>query len=85
MKASYKSGSNDTNLSQEVDAVLFAAIAGDLGEVLLSQASENPVIANQGYWNDTLMPRAFYLKSSQWDLTEAEILAGIDGNYCSIR
>ncbi|XP_048517274.1 uncharacterized protein LOC109540977 isoform X2 [Dendroctonus ponderosae] len=77
-KAYYQSGSNETNSTQEVDAVLFAAIAGDLGEVLLSQASENPIIGNQGYWHDTLMPRAFYLKSQQWDLTEAEILAGID-------
>ncbi|XP_030756010.1 uncharacterized protein LOC115882230 [Sitophilus oryzae] len=70
------SDANDVN--HEVDNVLFATIVGDLGEVVLSQATENPIIGNQGYWNDTLLPRAFYLRSRQWDLTQAEILAGID-------
>ncbi|KAL1492995.1 hypothetical protein ABEB36_011142 [Hypothenemus hampei] len=64
--------------STDVDSILFATITGDLGEVLVNQPYEHPNIANQGYWNDTFLPRTFYLGSQEWDLTEAEIIGGID-------
>lgn len=63
-----------------MDSVLFGTLIGDLADVLLSQASSNPVIGNPGYWNDSMLPRTFYLDSQDWDLTEAEVLGGIDGN-----
>lgn len=63
-----------------MDTILFGTLIGDLGDVLLSQASSNPVICNTGYWNDSMLPRTFYLDFPHWDLTEAEILGGIDGN-----
>ncbi|XP_060537159.1 uncharacterized protein LOC132708683 isoform X2 [Cylas formicarius] len=62
-----------------VDNVLFTTMAGDLGEVVLNQAAKNFLIDAEGFWNDTLLPRAFYLKSTNEDLTRAEILGGIDG------
>ncbi|XP_066158831.1 uncharacterized protein [Euwallacea fornicatus] len=79
LSLSYEVPLDSNNGSQNIDSILFVAITGDLGEVVLSQVTETPAIGNQGYWNDTLLPRAFYLKSQQWDLTEAEVLGGIDG------
>lgn len=74
-----RSYSSANTRSKHVDSVLFGTLIGDLADVLLSQASSNPVIGNTGYWNDSMLPRTFYLDSQDWDLTEAEVLGGIDG------
>ncbi|XP_076261704.1 uncharacterized protein LOC143197278 isoform X1 [Rhynchophorus ferrugineus] len=70
---------NRTSINHDVDNVLFATIVGDIAEVVLSQVTDQPVIGNRDYLNDTLIPRVFYLKTRQWDMMESEILAGIDG------
>ncbi|XP_017779198.1 PREDICTED: uncharacterized protein LOC108564608, partial [Nicrophorus vespilloides] len=63
--------------NQIIDNVLFSTIVGDLAEVLIRQGVD-PVIGVVGNWNDTLLPRLHYLEVDAWDMSGAELLAGID-------
>lgn len=59
--------------------VWIATVAGDLGEVVMYQASESPVVGNEAYWNDTIFPRLYMSAGGAQELTDAELLGGIDG------
>lgn len=67
---------------------------GDIAEVVVNQgprvgaAPQSMVIGSNNRWNDTLLPRDHYLFPQNltvpdWQLTDAEILAGIDGRKTS--
>lgn len=66
-----------------LDNTLVAGLVGDLAEVCIRQGPSygaNVSIGLSGYWNDTYFPRAYYLnKHDLWEMTDSEILAGIDG------
>lgn len=63
---------------------------GDLAEVIVNQGprvgavAQNISIGTNSRWNDTLLPRHHYIfppdgSIIDWHLTDAEMLAGIDG------
>ncbi|XP_050666240.1 uncharacterized protein LOC126966310 [Leptidea sinapis] len=66
-----------------------ATLAGDLAEVVVNQgprvgaAVQHLTIGTNNRWNDTLLPRHYYLfqhnNITDWHMTDAEILTGIDG------
>lgn len=77
-------------LSCNFNLILY--ISGDLAEVVVNQgprvgpASHAIVVGSSNRWNDTLLPRDFYLlpknaSNVDWHFTDAEILAGVDGMY----
>lgn len=77
--------SNSTNQRWElyntlVSNIWVSTVAGDLGESIVNQAVENAEIGNVGYWNDTSYPRMYLVTGKNFDLTEAELLGGVDGN-----
>lgn len=74
----------DYYLSDSTEKVLISnvwvsTVAGDLGEVVLNQAFVQPLMGNEGAWNDTLYPRLHFLNAEQWDMSRAELLGGFDG------
>lgn len=75
--------------SKLVENVLASGLAGDLAEVCVYQGPYNginPLISTEANWNDTIYPRVRYFTddhAGRWELTEAEILGGIDGLFIS--
>ncbi|XP_067008382.2 uncharacterized protein [Anabrus simplex] len=67
--------------SEAVTNTWAATLSGDLSEVAVYQGPYLTFeLGLNGYWNDTTVPRAFYLKESgPWDMTAAEINGGLDG------
>lgn len=63
----------------ELSNVWISTVAGDLGEVVVYQASDTPIVGNEGYWNDTTFPRLYMSADGAQELTDAELLGGIDG------
>ncbi|CAH0561910.1 unnamed protein product [Brassicogethes aeneus] len=61
-----------------------STIAGDLAMVILSQMSLNLEIGDEGFWNDTALPRRYYLNSVA-NLTEGDILGGIDATIIALN
>ncbi|KAL0851229.1 hypothetical protein ABMA28_007073 [Loxostege sticticalis] len=74
----------------DISNIWVATLAGDLAEVVVNQgprvgpAPHAIVVGSSNRWNDTLLPRDFYLlpknaSNVDWHFTDAEILAGVDG------
>ncbi|XP_052757792.1 uncharacterized protein LOC113518327 isoform X2 [Galleria mellonella] len=82
---------NEQEETPEVDIsnLWVATLAGDLAEVVVNQgprygpSPQNLVVGTNNRWNDTLLPRDHYLLPQNitvdWQITDAEILGGIDG------
>ncbi|KAF5281457.1 hypothetical protein FQA39_LY17775 [Lamprigera yunnana] len=70
---------NNFEYTGSINNVRIATIAGDLGELTLQQAFHKPQFGNYGLWNDTLLPRIYYLPDIRYEMTSAELLGGIDG------
>lgn len=71
---------NSSELSStRISNVWVATVTGDLGEVVIYQASEKPVVGNEGYWNNTAYPRLYMSAGGAQEITDAELLGGIDG------
>ncbi|XP_050347754.1 uncharacterized protein LOC126771736 [Nymphalis io] len=79
---------SETNVG--ISNIWAATLAGDLAEVVVNQgprvgaSSHNLITGSSNRWNDTLLPRDYYLfplngTLRNWHFTDAEILAGIDG------
>lgn len=72
-----------------VDNTYSAGLAGDLAEVCIFQGpmlGVNLSVGMLGSWNDTSFPRLYYLPQNHqelWEMTDAEILAGLDGLFIS--
>ncbi|XP_032678685.1 uncharacterized protein LOC116847627 [Odontomachus brunneus] len=72
-------------LNINLDNVWLTTIAGDLGEMVIYQGpvlGANMELGAAGFWNNTMRPHDYYLKSSKnsyLDATRAEIIGDIDG------
>lgn len=75
--------------SESIDNKFAAGLAGDLAEVCIYQG---PVfgmdlrVGLSGSWNDSLFPKLHYFSQNHqglWDMTDAEILTGIDSLFLS--
>lgn len=70
-----------------IDNTYAAGLAGDLAEVCVYQGpklGQNVSVGLQGKWNDTYFPRWHILSINHkelWEMTDAEILAGIDSYF----
>lgn len=64
-----------------VNTVWVSTVAGDIAQVVLNQANVKPIIGEVGNWNDTLLPREYYLVPAYKELSDADVLGGIDGNH----
>lgn len=78
----------DKNITKKASAKLnlgtisnvgVSTLIGDLAEVTLYQASDKPKIGNSGVWNNSYIPRLYYIKDEPFEMTSAELLGGIDG------
>lgn len=76
-----KNTTNETNTPTNtfVNTMWVSTVAGDLAEVILKQATENLIIGTDGFWNNTLLPKIYYLRTYDYQFTNDEILGGIDG------
>lgn len=70
--------------SARLSNVWISTVAGDLGEIVIYQASEEPVVGNEGYWNDTIYPRLYMSAGGAQEMTDAELLGGIDGTFIRV-
>lgn len=74
---------------QVIDNQFAAGVSGDLAEVCVFQGpifGVNTSVGLAGQWNDTLYPRVHLLSTTHqelWEMTDAEILAGLDGLFIS--
>lgn len=70
--------------------------SGDLAEVIVFQAAQTNLdmkLGFSGQWNDTYLPADYYMTVPNspdiakrfWQITDAELLGGIDGNYFIIQ
>ncbi|XP_058055022.1 uncharacterized protein LOC131206477 [Anopheles bellator] len=72
---------------ESIDNMYAAGLVGDLAEVCFYQGPTqvtNVSVGLAGAWNDTYLPRVRYLAENhggRWEMTDSEILAGIDGHY----
>jgi hypothetical protein len=70
---------------ESIDNQYAATLSGDLAEVCVYQGpylGSNVSIGLTAMWNDTHFPRVRYIAEGhrgRWEMTDAEILAGIDG------
>ncbi|XP_055628619.1 uncharacterized protein LOC129770049 isoform X2 [Toxorhynchites rutilus septentrionalis] len=77
------------NNLEGIDNVYAAGLAGDLAEVCLYQGPYLGVdlrVGLPGRWNDTFFPRVRFLSDNhdgRWEMTDSEILSGIDGFFLS--
>ncbi|XP_041975439.1 uncharacterized protein LOC121730463 [Aricia agestis] len=74
--------------NSDVNNIWVATLAGDLAEVVVNQGprvgAKRLSVGSSNRWNDTLLPRHHYMfpqneTVTDWQITDAEILAGIDG------
>ncbi|KAF5294476.1 hypothetical protein FQR65_LT01602 [Abscondita terminalis] len=63
-----------------IDNIWIATIAGDLGEIVVQQAFNDPQFGKPGIWDNSLLPRFYYLQDRYHDMTAAEFLGAIDGS-----
>uniref|UniRef100_A0AAG5DPE8 VWFA domain-containing protein n=2 Tax=Anopheles atroparvus TaxID=41427 RepID=A0AAG5DPE8_ANOAO len=74
---------------ESIDNMYAAGLAGDLAEVCLYQGPALLTAVSVGLagsWNDSYFPRTRFLDenhSGRWEMTDSEILSGIDGFYLS--
>lgn len=86
---SEKSLNNLLRSLDSMDNTYSAGLAGDLAEVCVYQGpyvGANVSIGLVGTWNSTTFPRLRYLTENhrgRWEMTDSEILAGIDGLFVS--
>lgn len=78
---------NKNDLKSVSNNVWVASLLGDLGEVIMNQASQDgmPSLAEWAQWNDTVLPRVYYQTQPNWEMSSAELLGGIDGIYFNIN
>lgn len=71
--------SSTSLFSTRLSNLWISTVSGDLGEIVVYQASEQPIIGNKGYWNHTIYPRLYMSAGGAQEMTDAELLGGIDG------
>lgn len=83
-----KNSTRDSRLYEmdvtNISSTWTSTIVGDLAEVTIQQALDSPNLGNIGTWNDSQLPRNLYLKQEPFDMTQAELLGDVDGNYYHI-
>ena len=75
-----------------IDNTYASGLSGDLAEVCVYQGpyvAQNVSVGYSGIWNDTYFPRIKYLTENgnnpgRWEMTDAEVLAGIDSKHLII-
>ncbi|KAK4872272.1 hypothetical protein RN001_016396 [Aquatica leii] len=75
----FSEAQNYSEYTGRIDNIWIATIAGDLGEVVVQQAFNNPQFGKPGIWDNAMLPRLYYLEDEHHDMTSAEFLGAIDG------